>query len=268
MALGRKIIAVTGGAQGIGLATAKLVASRGASVSILDNNPTTLESVEKEFIANKWPIHTFTADIRQASQVDTWIESTVKKFGHLDGVVNAAGTIGRFHGQKPIALLDDHDWNLVMSINVNGTRLSYYDLSPTTRLGCQVDTTGMMHSLRAELRHIQPGGSIVDIASNLGSKGAPGCAPYATSKDAVVGLTMSAAHDYGSHDIRINVVSPGGTHGPLMKSVVGDMPPSPPSVLGKYGQPEEVSLQIAWLLGPESTHSSGSIFQVDGGEFC
>jgi NAD(P)-dependent dehydrogenase (short-subunit alcohol dehydrogenase family) len=55
-----------------------------------------------------------------------------------------------------------------------------------------------MHSLRAELRHIQPGGSIVNIASNLGSKGAPGYAPYATSKHAVMGLTMSAAHDYGS----------------------------------------------------------------------
>ncbi|KAF5601191.1 hypothetical protein FPCIR_2373 [Fusarium pseudocircinatum] len=246
MALAGKVIAITGGAQGIGLATARLVASRGASTSILDNNTTTLESVEKEFIENKWPIHTFTADIRQAEQVDAWIESAVKKFGRLDGAVNAAGIVGKFHGQKPISLLDDDDWNLVMGINVNG----------------------MMHSLRAELRHMQPGGSIVNIASNLGSKGAPGCAPYATSKHAVIGLTMSAAHDYGSQGIRINVVSPGGTHGPLMRSVVGDKPPPPPSVLGKYGQPEEVALQIAWLLGPEGTHSSGSIFRVDGGEFC
>jgi NAD(P)-dependent dehydrogenase (short-subunit alcohol dehydrogenase family) len=68
--------------------------------------------------------------------------------------------------------------------------------------------------------------------------------------------------------IRINVVSPGGTQGPLMKSVVGDNPPPALSVLGKYGQPEEVAFQIAWLLGPESTHSSASVFRVDGGEFC
>ncbi|KAH7472984.1 hypothetical protein FOMA001_g12816 [Fusarium oxysporum f. sp. matthiolae] len=246
MALEGKVIAITGGAQGIGLATARLIASRGASVSILDNNPTTLKAVEEEFVTNKWPIHTFTADIRQADKVDSWIENAVKKFGRLDGAVNAAGTVGKFHGQKQIALLDDEDWNLVMGVNVNG----------------------MMHSLRAQLRHIQSGGSIVNIASNLGSKGAPDCAPYATSKHAVIGLSMSAAHDYGSQGIRINVVSPGGTQGPLMRSVVGDNPPPPPSVLGKYGQPEEVAFQIAWLLGPESTHSSGSIFRVDGGEFC
>lgn len=135
MALAGKVIAITGGAQGIGLATARLVASRGACTSILDNNPTTLERVEKEFIANKWPIHTFTADIRQANEVDAWIESAVKKFGRLDGAVNAAGTVGKFHGQKPIALLDDEDWNLVMGINVNGTRLSGYYQSSTTRLG-------------------------------------------------------------------------------------------------------------------------------------
>ncbi|KAF5674597.1 3-oxoacyl-reductase [Fusarium denticulatum] len=135
MALAGKVIAITGGAQGIGLATARLVASRGACTSILDNNSTTLESVEKEFIANKWPIHTFTADIRQADQVDAWIENAVKKFGRLDGAVNAAGTVGKFHGQKPIALLDDDDWNLVMGINVNGARLSGYYLSSTTTLG-------------------------------------------------------------------------------------------------------------------------------------
>ncbi|KAH7207837.1 3-oxoacyl-reductase [Fusarium redolens] len=227
----RVVIAITGGAQGIGLATARLVASRGASVSIFDSNPVTLEAVEEEFSTNKWPIHTFTADIRQAD----------KRFGRLDSAVNAAGTVGKFHGQKPIALFDDDDWNLVMGINVNVAR-------PSTRW-----LNGMMHSLRAELRHMQPGGSIVNIASNLGSKGAPGYAPYATSKHA---------------GIRINVVSPGGTQGPLMRSVVGDNPPPPLSVLGKYGQPEEVAFQIAWLLGPESTHSSGSVFRVDGGEFC
>jgi NAD(P)-dependent dehydrogenase (short-subunit alcohol dehydrogenase family) len=79
MALEGKAIAITGGAQGIGLATARLVASRGASVSILDSNPVTLEAVEEEFSTNKWPIHTFTADIRQADKVDAWIESVFEE---------------------------------------------------------------------------------------------------------------------------------------------------------------------------------------------
>ncbi|KAG5655239.1 hypothetical protein KAF25_001992 [Fusarium avenaceum] len=246
MAFEGKVIAITGGGQGIGLATAKLLASRGASLSIVDVNPATLEAVEKEFNANKWPVYTTAIDIRQADKVDSWINDTVDKFGRLDGAVNAAGTVGKFHGQRPVGDLDDNDWNFVIGVNVNG----------------------MMHCLRAELRHLQDGGSIVNISSNQGSKGAPGCAAYATSKHAVIGLSRCAAHDYGSRGIRVNVVSPGGTHGPLMKSVVGDSPPPPPSVMGKYGQPEEVASLIAWLLGPESTHSSGGIFRVDGGEFC
>ncbi|TPX17902.1 uncharacterized protein E0L32_003003 [Thyridium curvatum] len=246
MAFNGKVIAVTGGAQGIGLATSKLLASRGASLSIADSNPATLAQVEEDFKAKSWPVYTSSVDIRDAEKVNEWIEATVERFGRLDGAVNAAGTVGKYHGQKPIAELEDEDWHLVLGVNV----------------------TGMMHCLRAELRHIQDGGSIVNIASNQGSRGAPGCAPYATSKHAVIGLTRCAAHDYGSRQIRVNVVAPGGTHGPLMKSVVGDKPPPPVSVLGKYAQPEEVASMITWLLGPESTHTSGEIFRVDGGEFA
>ncbi|KAF4454816.1 hypothetical protein FALBO_15755 [Fusarium albosuccineum] len=268
MAFQGKVIAITGGAQGIGLATAKLIASRGASLAIADSNPVTLEAVEKDFNANKWPVHTTVVDIRQADKVDNWIDSVVKRFGHLDGAVNAAGTVGKFHGQKPVGELDDDDWNLVLGVNVNGAILLELYLFIQLEIELTRCKTGMMHSLRAELRHIQDGGSIVNISSNLGSKGGPGCAPYATSKHAVIGLTKCAAHDYGSRGIRVNAVSPGGTYGPLMTSVVGNNPPPPISVLGKYGQPEEVASLIAWLLGPESTHSSGGIFRVDGGEFC
>ncbi|KAL1897467.1 hypothetical protein Sste5346_004205 [Sporothrix stenoceras] len=247
MAFTGKVIAVTGGGQGIGLATAKALASKGASVSIADANPATLDQVQKDFEAKGWPIHTAAIDIRDSSKVNGWIEACVERFGQLDGAVNSAGTIGKQYGQKSIAELDDDDWNLVMGVNVNG----------------------MMYSLRAELKHIKEGGSIVNIASNQGSAaGFAGCAAYTTSKHAVLGLTKSAARDYGTRGIRINAVAPGGTYGPLMSSVVGNSPPPATNALQKYGTPEEVASMIIWLLGSESTHSSGELFRVDGGLFA
>jgi NAD(P)-dependent dehydrogenase (short-subunit alcohol dehydrogenase family) len=120
MAFNGKVIAITGGAQGIGLATAKLLASRGASLSIADSNPATLAQIEEDFKAKRWPIHTSSVDIRDDRKVNAWIEATVKSFGRLDGAVNAAGTVGKYHGQKPVAELDDEDWDLVLGVNVTG----------------------------------------------------------------------------------------------------------------------------------------------------
>lgn len=266
MAFAGKVIAVTGGGQGIGLATAKALASKGASVSIADANPTTLKQVQKDFEAKGWPVHTTAIDIRDPAKVNAWIDAAVEKFGHLDGAVNSAGTIGKQYGQKSVAEIDDGDWNLVMGVNVNGNCIV---LSAYLLLSTANGLIGMMYSLRAELKHIKDGGSIVNIASNQGSAaGFSGCAAYTTSKHAVLGLTKSAARDYGSRGVRINAVAPGGTYGPLMSSVVGNSPPPATNALQKYGTPEEVANMIVWLLGPESTHSSGELFRVDGGLFA
>ncbi|KAM5352897.1 hypothetical protein ACJ41O_005619 [Fusarium nematophilum] len=246
MALQGKVFAITGAGQGIALATARLLASRGATVSLADNNPTTLEQVEKEFTENNWPVLVTTLDVRNGKEVDDWIASTVRNFGRLDGAANVAGVIGKQLGRALVADIEDDDWELVMGINVTGT----------------------MNSLRAELRHLIDGGSIVNIASNLGSRGETRSSAYSTSKHAVIGLTRCAARDYGSRGIRVNTVAPGPTVTPLFDSVTQGNPPPPVSVLGRFGKPEEIAYSIVWLLGPESTHVTGELFRIDGGEFC
>ncbi|GAB7356565.1 hypothetical protein MBLNU459_g7299t1 [Dothideomycetes sp. NU459] len=241
-----RVIALTGGGQGIGLATARILASRGASVSIADNNPATLAEVEKEFKENDWPVLVTALDVRKGEEVEKWIAATVDKFGGLHGAANIAGTVGKQLYKVPFADIEDEDWNLVMGVNV----------------------TGVMNCLRAELRHLADGGSIVNISSTQGMRGGPCSGAYSASKHAVIGLTRCAALDYGSRGIRVNAVAPGGTLTPLMAGVVGGTPPPAVAALGRYGEPEEVAGLISWLLGPESKWVTGEVYRINGGEFC
>ncbi|KAJ3541399.1 hypothetical protein NM208_g4629 [Fusarium decemcellulare] len=264
MSLQGKVIAITGAGQGIALATARVLASRGASVSLADNNRATLEEVEKEFKQKDWPVLITALDVRNGQQVNDWIASTVEKFGRLDGAANVAGVIGKQLGRALVADIEDDDWELVMGINVTGTGSTTLTFDTLTNPAAQ----GTMNCLRAQLRHIVDGGSIVNIASNLGTRGETRSSAYATSKHAVIGLTRCAARDYGSRGIRVNTVAPGPTKTPLFDGVVQGNPPPPASVLGKFAKPEEIAYSIAWLLGPESTHATGELFRIDGGEFC
>lgn len=120
MSLQGKIITVTGGGRGIGLATARLLASRGATLSIADSDPATLNEVEKEFQEKQWPALFAVVDVRKRSQVDSWIDETVRKFGRLDAAANIAGTQGKQCMQAPVADIDDEDWELVLGVNLTG----------------------------------------------------------------------------------------------------------------------------------------------------
>lgn len=122
--------------------------------------------------------------------------------------------------------------------------------------------------MRAELRHLADGGSIVNVSSQHGSRGEARCSAYCTSKHAIMGLTRCAAREYGHRGIRVNTVGPGPTKTPLFDSVVqGEAPPAA-NFLGRYGEPDQIAYAIAWLLGPESKYTTGELFRIDGGEFC
>jgi NAD(P)-dependent dehydrogenase (short-subunit alcohol dehydrogenase family) len=125
---------MTGGASGIGLETAKLMAERGAILSIADVNPSGLEAALKEMKGDK---HIATVvDVRDGAQVQRWIEKTVKQFGKLDSGVNLAG-VARM--QAPITEASDEDWDFMVGVNGKG----------------------VFHCMREQLKHIGSGGSIV-----------------------------------------------------------------------------------------------------------
>ena len=182
-----KVIAITGGASGIGLSLAKLAASRGARLALADIQKEALDKVVTELKSSGADTVGTCVNIASSSEVNDWIKATMEHFGRLDGAANLAGVGGKagpsFGAVKDI---DDEDWDFIFSINV----------------------TGLMYCLRAELRVMRQGSSIVNASSVAGMMGRQNIGPYSASKHAVVGLTKTAAKESGPQGIRVNAIAP------------------------------------------------------------
>lgn len=185
-----KVVAITGGASGIGLATALLCASRGASLTICDINQNAVdEAVAKiKLVSTQTDVIGTRVDVTRSDDVDAWVTKAVEHFGRIDGAVNAAGIIagpdsGVFF--NIVDITNDH-WNSILGVNL----------------------TGLFYCLRAQLRVMQSGASIVNIASVAGVLGRPRLGAYSTSKHGVIGLTRTAAKEVGERGIRVNALAP------------------------------------------------------------
>ena len=238
---GRRIL-VTGAASGIGLAAARLFATYGADLLLLDRDPAVMD------LAGDIPgARTVHADVTQADA----IAQAVADFGMLDGAFNNAGTEGM--DGRMVALTDypDEEFRRVLAVN----------------------TEGLWNCLKAELPLMiaQGRGAIVNNASVMGWLGASGQAAYSASKHAVVGLTRSAALEAAPHGVRINAVLPGAVATPMLtergfianpgfaEGVAGVHP------LGRIAEASEVAEAAAWLLSDKASFVSGHCLAVDGG---
>jgi NAD(P)-dependent dehydrogenase (short-subunit alcohol dehydrogenase family) len=151
MAFAGKVYAITGGASGIGLATVKLLAEQGAIICFADVDATALAATETYLKEKGARFSATKVDVSKRAQVDAWIEGIVQTFGQLDGAANIAGVIGKHHSIRSIGELDDDEWDRIIAVNL----------------------TGCMYCMRAELRNIKDGGSIVNMASIQGITGKP-----------------------------------------------------------------------------------------------
>ena len=238
---------VTGAAQGIGAATARLLVTRGYAVSFVDRNGDELERAIDGL--DKARVLAVVADVSSADDMNRVAAETLAKWGRIDGLHINAGIIG---AGGPIRSADPADLDRVIAVNVRGA----------------------LHSLQAVLPAMlkQGKGSVVFTASTAGLRPSPGIGIYSVSKYAVVGLMKNAAADLGPAGIRVNAVAPGLTDTPAYRETSqrasaggGKIFDNRSLPLGRIGAPEEVGEAVCWLFSDEARYVTGAVLNVDGG---
>jgi NAD(P)-dependent dehydrogenase (short-subunit alcohol dehydrogenase family) len=237
--LADKVVLVVGASAGIGAEAARVLAADGAKLMLVARSEEPLAKIAAELQA---AYHV--GDISKAADVAAFVRATVDRYGRLDGAFNnaAIGHAGR------LDQVSEEDFDRVMAVNVKGTWLC----------------------LREEVKAMTGGGSIVNVSSIGGLRGSSGMGAYQASKHAVIGLTRTAAHDFGPLGIRVNVIAPGPTESPMLDQLRRDLPGGveariQATPLRKAGTGAEVGSTVSFLLSNRASHLSGVVLPVDGG---
>ncbi|UYF99200.1 SDR family NAD(P)-dependent oxidoreductase [Halomonas sp. GD1P12] len=237
--LNGKIALITGGASGIGLASAQRLIEEGAFVFIVGRRQDVLDSATSTLGHNAQGLQ---ADVTKSENLDRVFETVQKEKGHLDILVANAG-VGEF---ARLGQITPEHYDYIFDINVKGT----------------------LFTVQKALPLMQNGGSIILTGSTVGSMGTPAMSVYSASKAAVRNLARSWAHDLRGTGIRVNVMSPGPTQTDkvmalLPAEAVGEMKRAIP--LERLGDPRETAAVVAFLASDDSRFMTGSEVFVDGG---
>ncbi|MFT5705216.1 MAG: NAD(P)-dependent dehydrogenase (short-subunit alcohol dehydrogenase family) [Shewanella sp.] len=243
-----KVVLITGAASGFGKLAAQAFAQSGAKLALIDINQAALTLSVEEFRANNIEAIGLRCDISQNESVKAAIAQVKQHFGHLDIAINNAGII---HPMARLADSEERDFDRTISINLKGTFLC------------------MKHELT--LMQTQGHGVILNTASVSGLIGSPFLSIYSAAKHGVIGLTRSAALEYGRKGIRINAICPTFAHTPMLDNIVdgkGDdftdkLAASLP--MQRLAEPEEVVKAMLWLCSDDNSFMNGAAVTVDGG---
>jgi len=230
-----KVALISGGARGMGAEHARALVAEGAKVVIGDILDEEGKALADEIGDAARYVH---LDVTQAEEWQAAVGTAVNEFGRLNVLVNNAGIVAL--GQ--IGQFDMAKWQKVIDVNLTGTFL-----------GMQASVDAMKTA---------GGGSIINVSSIEGMRGAVMVHPYVATKWAVRGLTKSAALELGSHQIRVNSIHPGFIRTPMTKHFPDNMLTIP---LGRPGQCDEVSTFVVFLASDESRYATGAEFVMDGG---
>lgn len=247
MRLDGKVALITGGGSGIGQAAALQFAAEGAAVAVLDLREEAAAETAALIGKADGRAIPLTANVTDAAQVHDAVARAAAEFGRIDVLYNNAG-IG---SKGSVAVAEEDDWDLAMSVNAKGTFL------------CS----------RAALPHMESG-SIINQGSVAALVGVPNFAAYCAAKGAVVALTRSMAVDLAPR-VRVNVICPGTVYTPLMEPMLrargdGDLEAGLAKTVVKYpigrlGTPEEIANVALFLASDESSFMTGSVITPDGG---
>lgn len=245
MSAGRRYL-VAGGASGIGLAFARLAASRGAAVAILDRDAAALSEAGRQLPSLAAALF---CDVTDSEAVDRAVQEAAGALGGIDGVVNCAGIDLR----ADLESMRDDDWDRVMAVNLGGP----------------------MRVCRAAVPHLKRagGGVIVNVSSAAGLSPLPGRSAYCAAKAGLNMFGKALAMELAVFGIRVVSVCPGAVDTPLLRSSYEEAPDSQAALaairaryaLGRVAQPQELAETILFLSGPGASYITGATLAVDGG---
>lgn len=244
MELENKVALITGAASGIGESTAILFSKEGAKLVLTDIDEENGKALAEKINHEGGEAIFIKADTSIPSNSEKSVEAAIQTFGKLDIAVNNAGIGGP---RLPVGEYEIEGWDKVIAVNLSGV---FY---------------GMRYQIPAMLANGK--GSIINVASILGSVGYANSSAYVAAKHGILGLTKTAAIEYSAKGIRINAVGPAFIKTPLLegldqesKDLLAGLHP-----MGRLGEPEEVAQIFLWLAGNRSSFATGAYYPLDGG---
>ncbi|WP_116769525.1 SDR family NAD(P)-dependent oxidoreductase [Maribacter litoralis] len=243
-----KVVVITGGTGGIGMASANLFLAQGAKVVLVDNNEEAIIEARTKLINNN--VSYYRADVSKKEDTIRFLNHALETFGKIDIFFANAGIEGT---SSPISEYPEEVFDKVVAVNLKGVWL-----------GCQYIVPKM-----------EEGGSVIITSSVAGLKGFAGLGAYVATKHAVVGIMRVAAAENASRNIRVNTIHPGPVDNEMMRRIESDMSPDSPTAVkdgftatvpfGRYATSIEVAELALFLASDESKYITGCTHLIDGG---